>query len=286
MVSEPPVREQARTCPACDASNGVDRELCGSCGVDLDSGAQLPHPVQRDVAPDPPVGREAPIEHARWVVPVLGTVIAVALSVAGLTAAGYGPLASGPDVPSVAFSPAIYDDEAGPLEVAAIATRTSAAGAPPSAMFDGEAETAWRSGGSLPPGGDGPGETVDVGLAGPAWIDRLVLRNGDHADADAYDTSARLSRVRLRFDGGEMVLADLLDQGLEAQELVLPDPVLTTEVRIDVLEAFPGRTDELAVSELELRGWAASGGDVEAAERRAEVEPASRPTSPGPATVD
>jgi hypothetical protein len=286
MVSELPVRQQTRTCPACDASNVVDRELCASCGADLDSGARLPHPVQRDVAPDPPVGREGQIEHARWVVPVLGTVIAVALLIAGLTVAGFGPLASGPDVPSVSFSSALYDDEAGPLTVADIATRTAAAGAPANAMFDGEAATAWRSDGSLLLDGDGPGEVIDVGLAGPAWIDRLVLRNGDHADADAYDTSARLARVRIRFDGGEMVLADLLDQGLEPQELVLPDPVLTTEVRIDVLDAFPGRTDELAMSEVELRGWAASGGDVEAAERRAEVEPASRPTSPGPPIID
>lgn len=273
--------EQPRTCPSCAAANRPARELCARCGVGLDDGVLPPHPVRRE-APDPPVIEPRTVAPHRWLVPIVGAVALVVILVLALTLAGLGPLASGPDVPGADFDADRYDDEPGPLTLSDVATRTTAPDADAeaaAAIADGDPTTAWRSDGNAAADRDVL-DTIDLVLDEPAWIEALELRNGDHLDREAYDASARLREVRLRFDGGVVVTADLLDLGLRAQQVVLPEPVLTTVVRIDVLRAVEGPNDQLALSGVELVGWLATGDDVELAADRARAEPATGPVSP------
>ncbi|MEX1178837.1 MAG: hypothetical protein WEB09_10280 [Nitriliruptor sp.] len=226
---------------------------------------------------------ESPGRHrARWVLPALGALAAVILVVVVLTALGLGPFATGPDVPGADFSAERYPGDPDPLRVSDVATRTTAPDADaeaPAAIADGDPSTAWRSSGQVPAGSEVL-DTIDLFLGGPVWIERLELHNGDHVDRDAYDASASLREARLRFDGGVELLVELLDVGLGAQEIVLPGPVLTSNVRIDVLDRVPGPSDQLAVSEITVIGWPAEGDDVELARRRASVEPATGPETP------
>ena len=141
-------------------------------------------------------------------------------------------------------------------------------------MVDDDPTTAWNSDGSQLE--DGVGETIDLFLAEPAWVQRLVIDNGFQRDADTYADNARIRRALLQLDGGEQVTIRLEDLGLQRQAIELPEPVLTTTVRLEVTEAFPGDTyADLAVSDLELHGWTAVGQDAEIAQDRAEVDRAA-----------
>lgn len=274
--------EQPRACPSCAAANPPTRELCTRCGVDLEHGTTLPQPVQRD-APDPPTLEPTRRRSVRrWLVPIVGAVLLAVLLVLALTLVGLGPLARGPEVPPAEFDAGRYAGEAEVLVLSGVATRTTSDDADAeaaAAIADGDPTTAWRSDGTAAADRDVL-DTIDLVLDEAGWIERIELRNGDQLDREAYDGSARLREVRLRFDGGVTVLVDLLDIGLSAQEIELPEPVLTTVVRIDILRAVDGPNDQLAVSGIELFGWAATGDDVELAEERAEVEPATGPTLP------
>ena len=269
------VPDAARRCPSCGVDNPVERELCGSCGVDLFSGGRLPRPARRE-APDPPTPDPSTREHHRWVVPLVAVLIGAALLVGGLTWAGFGPLAGAPDVPAAPFDDERYREDAARLPVADVAASDAHPDAPASAMADRDPATAWRSDGPVTaPPGPAPQAlaTLELGLPAPGWIDRLVLRNGDHRDPDAYEEAARIARIRLVTDAGETVLADLLDLGLEPQELVFPEPLLASELRLEILEVFPGDEQEpIALAEIELVGWTAEGPDVELAEERREAQ--------------
>lgn len=265
--------------------NLATRELCGRCGADLDTGGQPPRPLPLTSAPRAveDTGTDVGRRPLRTLATVLVAVVVVAaLLVGALTLVGLGPFAPGPDVPPVVFEAGQYPGDARQLGLSDIATRTVANddGHPPTAMVDGDAATAWRSDGSTTYATNGdPNETIDLILAEPAWISRFVLRTGDQADAESFASAARPRRIRLTFDGGEVALVGLLDVRLQAQEVVLPEPVLTTVVRIDVIEVFDGMTDEIAIAEVEVQGWSAVGGDVVRAQARAEAEPATGPSS-------
>lgn len=255
----------ARACPACGRGNDPDRELCRGCGVDLDDGHRWP--AARPARPQPPTRRRRGVGVPA---PLLAVLVGVALLLAALTWAGLGPLASGTQVPGADFDPPRYTADPAPLPLADIAARTSRdAASTPAMMADDDPATAWRSEGTAA-GLDVRPELIELGLARPGWIDRLVWRNGDHTDADAYADSARIARVRLRTDAGEVLLADLLDLGLEPQELVLPEPVLASELRLEILEVYPGDTDDIALSEIDLVGWTADEMDAELARERAQ----------------
>jgi hypothetical protein len=270
------VIDLARTCPACGVDNRSSRELCGGCGADLDTGEVPPRPTRRD----PPQPRDRR-RGRRWRPGRLLVGLVAAVVVAGglllaLTLLGLGPFASDPAVPDVDFDEAAYPDEPGVLDLSDVATRTTASDAAadaPAAMADGDPATAWRSESGVGEVEGRPGETIDLVLREAGWVERIVLRNGDQAEADAYAASDRLRRVRIGFDGDVVVLVDLLDLGLGRQEIVLPEPVLTTVTRIDVLETFPGETGELALSEIALHGWTATAEDADVATERAEASP-------------
>jgi hypothetical protein len=215
-------------------------------------------------------------------VPVVGGAVLIAVLVLALTLAGLGPFASGPDVPAADFDGSVYVEDAAPLIVTDIATRTTSPDTDAEAavaMADGDTTTAWRSSGEVDPTSDVL-ETIDLVFDAPAWVEGIELANGDQLDRDAYDASSPLREVRITFDGGVVVDAELLDIGLRRQAITLPEPTLTTEVRIDVLQRVPGPHDQLAVSELTPIGWPAAGDDVDVAARRAQADPATGPAGP------
>jgi hypothetical protein len=72
------------------------------------------------------------------------------------------------------------------------------------------------------------------------------------------------------------VLVRLLDQGRQPQLVELPTPVLTTAVRIEVLEEFGSGDGDVSVSDLGVYGWLAGPEDRELAHQRAEVRPATK----------
>lgn len=278
-----------RACPSCGADNRGDRELCAACGADLDSGQIPPRANATRTAGTVPSSDDRPRGRVGVLWVLLAIVLGVVLVLVGLGLAGVGPFArGGPELPEVSFAPDAYPGEKGPLTLTEVATRTTLeefegepAGA--AAMADDDPTTAWRSDGDATPDEDGEGgEDIDLLLEEPAWVSRVVLRNGSHADPETYVDASRLREARLIFDGGVSVVVDLQDAGLTEQEIELPEPQLTTVVRIEVREVFPGSEhDDLALSDVRLEGWAATGDDVELAARRAELRPADGP----PATV-
>ncbi len=278
-VSPAPSVSGGRTCPSCRAANSWSREVCGQCGADLDTGAALP---RLDPDPEPresPRNGDEPPHRRSWWLPVAAAAGVVVLVVGGLMLAGVGPFEREPEIPEIEFDATRYPDEPRELVLSDIATMTTLRPAgpvvyAPTQMVDDDPATAWNSDGSQLP--DGVGEKIDLFLAQPAWIDRFVIANGDHSDSDTYAANARIKRARLTFDGGVTVIINLLDQGLQQQAVEFEQPALTTTVRIEVLESFPGDTHaNLAVSDLELHGWRADDEDAELAGERAELRPAA-----------
>ncbi|GGI04977.1 zinc ribbon domain-containing protein [Egicoccus halophilus] len=268
-----------RPCPSCGGPNSVQRELCGRCGADLDSGASLPRADAGRATSGRP-GEEDEVRRSR-LGPLLALLGVVGAAVAGVAVAGAGPFGPpGTTVPAVEFDPLGYPGEPVRLPVAEIATLTTL---PPQGnevytaaqMVDDDPTTAWNSDGAAADTEHGVGERIELVLEQPGWVDRLVLRNGDQRDADAYAANARIQRAQLTLDGDAVVIVNLLDEGLAAQAVEFDEPVLTSAVSIEVLDTFPGDTHpDLAVSDLELQGWLARGGDVEVARERASSAPA------------
>jgi hypothetical protein len=220
----------------------------------------------------------------RWWLPVAAILAATGLLLLGLVIAEVGPFASTAAVPEAPFTPDRYDGDPQDLLLSDIATVSTL---PPrdgrsfeaARMVDDDPTTAWRSDGLLEPDeANGPREIVDLFLTEPGWITAIVLRNGDQVDLRAYEEVARLRRVRAIADGGEVVMLNLLDDGRGQQILELPEPLLSTMLRLEVEEVFPGAEGTgVAVSDLELRGWTATGDDLQLASERADVQPATAP---------
>jgi hypothetical protein len=269
-----------RTCPNCGAPNSSRRELCGRCGADLDTGELAARPDPRPFTPLAP-SEEDDDGARRWLAPVAAVLGVVALVLIGLAVAGLGPFDRGPSVPEAVFEPQRYAEDAERLPLSDIATVSSlppqgGESFSPDRMVDDDTSTAWNSDGD----GDGPehgiGERIDVVLAEPAWLGRIVIANGDQRDPDTYAANARVKRAQLTLDGGVTFVINLLDEGLGEQAVEFRQPVLTTSLRIEVLEVFRGDTHpDLAISDLALEGWTADGEDREVAQRRADTRPAA-----------
>lgn len=279
--------ERARVCPSCGAFNLAEREVCRSCAVDLATGDRLPWPSP-DPEPEVASTRLHERPHPRRWLLAFASVLAVAgLLLLGLVLAEVGPFADGPSVPDAGFSPEAYPDDAGHLLLTDIATMTTR---PPEGertfvaahMVDDTAETAWRSG--VIGEQDAPDdalEIIDLFLAEPAWVSELLIRNGDQLDLEAYEQEGRLREVLMTFDGGATYRLNLLDEGRGQQSIELPGPELTTMVRLEVIDVFPGsESDGIAISDLELGGWVANDADAELARERADALPATAPRGP------
>lgn len=274
----------ARACPTCGVFNPRSREVCRTCGADLETGEALPWP---EPDPDPDL-QASPVVVApnprRWWLAIAAVLAAAALLLLGLVIAEVGPFAAPPEIPAAAFDAEAYDGEPTVLllsDVATVTTHPPIDGRPFEAaqMVDDDPETAWRSDGLQ----DDPAvpqalEIIDLFLDEPAWISSIVLRNGDQSDLGAYEESARLRRVRAIVDGGQVYVLNLLDDGRGQQAIELPEPVLSTMVRLEIVAVFPGTADDgAAISDLDLQGWTAVDEDASLAARRAEVAPATAP---------
>jgi len=269
----------ALACPACDQPQSVSREICGDCGVDLDTATVSPWPSRPDRPRVPAVVAEPRVRWGRgwWPLAVMG-VVTVGV-VAGLFIAGVGPFARAvPPPPPVELDGDAYVDPRVVLELTDIATVTVSPPADgrdfsPVQMVDDDPTTAWRS---LPLQPDGQREIIDLYLAEPSWVEMLLVNNGDQFDADSYGLAARVHRALVTFDGGIRYVVDLLDVGRIPQAVELPAPVLTTTMRIEIVEVFPGSTDAgVAISDLELRGRIAADEDADEAIARAQAWPAT-----------
>ncbi|MEX0952273.1 MAG: discoidin domain-containing protein [Nitriliruptoraceae bacterium] len=246
-----------RRCRRCPTDNHPDRLVCVRCGADLDTGDLLSLPETSE-----PVVGHVPVRAGGWLptwwVPLVGALAVTVVLLLGLAVAGIGPWAPDRDVDVVAFDP---EDTAAArvlLELSDVAAATTAAddGARsfvPQNMADEDPSTAWRSDGTA------AGELVEVVLDEPAWVEMIVLRNGDQHDAAAYEDVGRVRQAVVSFDDGSEYLVYLVDQGLHAQAVELPAPVLTRSVRIEVLTVFEGARDGVAISDVDLRGRASSG---------------------------
>ena len=273
-----------RTCPVCGGENVAARELCGRCGVDLETGVALPTPALS--ATSPPVRRLR--RGRRWWIALVALVVVAVGVVLGLAVAGVGPFSTGDEapLPEVAFEPATSATPVA-LPLSSVATLTSATSEGSRAftadhLGDEDPRTAWHSDVAELP--EGATEVMDLFLEDPAWVSGVVLLNGDHRDAAAYESTPRIRAARLVLDGGVTVVANLLDLGREPQVIELPEPVLSTAVRIEVLSAVPGGAGtDVAVSEVTVRGFVADAADRELAHRRAELQPGTGPVTVEPA---
>lgn len=291
-----------RRCGSCGAVNVHHRVLCGACGTDLDgddAATVTPPSGPALVSHDRPLaGSRGDERHGVgwwWLAVAVATVGVV---IGGLVISGVGPFADEPTVlDPVAYPQDRYPDQPQRLELASVATLTTREPAAersfsPQAMVDGDLGTAWHGDADALP--DTAREKLDLHIEQPAWVTDLVLANGDHADADRYTSAGRLHRVDLQFDGGQVVRATLLDIGTDLQRIHLDEPMLTTAVRVEVLEVLAGEQHRgPAVSQLEVRGMPADDADAALAEQRAEQRPAAgavtltsgRPTLPLPGRV-
>jgi hypothetical protein len=276
-TADEPTRVLAHRCPSCGAPNDGTREVCRACGGDLQSGEELPRPR---ATPDP--FTTSPVlprrRRVRWWLPLLAVIVVAGAVLVGLSVAGIGPLAPAPELPSASFRPERYtEDTVADLPLAYLATLTArpaedGRGFDRDQLADEDLTTAWHADPGARP--DGRLETVELFLDEPAWVSHLVVANGDQYDDGGFTTAARVERLRLRFDGGRVRTAVLLDLP-GRQEVVLDEPVLTSAVRMEVLAEFPGDEGQgVALSDVDLRGWTADEQDRVLAERRAELQPA------------
>ena len=269
-VTPLPVRDgSGRRCVGCGRDNDRRRELCAICGADLDTGL----PVERGPAGG---GRRArrsvSDQRERALLLVVGTLLVVAAAVVPLAILGLGPFQPDARLEQALLLRAGYPGEPSPLPVETVATTTTAI-APDrdlSALnvIDGDGATAWVG---LPVDGSDAGEVIQLVLERPAWVARVVIRNGDHLSPQAYERSGRLQRGLLTFDGGRDHRIDLLDIGLQSQAVELAEPELTTRVTIRVDRVFPGAGSRgVALSEVTLVGWPADAADAALARQRAQ----------------
>lgn len=259
-------------CPVCRRTNDADRLLCAACAAELDTGR--PHALWSGALDPVPVAARRGLGHRRE----RALQVAAALLVAGavvvgpLRLLGVGPFAPPDRLDAAVLLAAGYPDPATALDVAAVATTTTVAGAAARDvaalnLTDGDVATAWVG---APVDDRGAGEVIDLTLTDPAWVTRIEVRNGDHRSSAAYERSDRLLTGVLLLDGGRSYRIDLLDIGLAAQVVELPRPELTTRVSIRVEQVFAGTGARgVALSEVTVIGWAAGAADAALARERA-----------------
>lgn len=173
-----------------------------------------------------------------------------------------------PTTELVAFDQDVYREQPVPLEAATVTATSSLPPAgdnhyEPTLVLDQDPTTAWNSDGSVR--ADGVGEVLTVQLAEPAWVTSIEFANGYQKDDVRFLANARIARASLVFDDGRRVNIVLLDK-TGFQRVALEEPMLSTSVRVEVVEVFTGDTyHDLAVSEVIVLGHVAVGDDRERA---------------------
>lgn len=265
-------RGVTRDCRTCGAPNPTDRELCASCGMDLDIEERTSVPPR--FTSRPPQPRRHP-RRRRAVLASLVVGVATIVLVTGWLTDGLGLFSTDDDpLAPLAFPAQRYPGTPGPLELSDVATLTSAdddeLGA--EGLVDDRVETVWRADGRARPAGTD--ELVDVFLAEPSWVTEVIVFNGDQRGPDRFEASGRVQQLRLWVDGG-LYLAVTLRDALGPQVIRPSTPVLTTSVRLELTDVVPGSAhDDAAVTEVELHGHRADEQDRELALERASQRPA------------
>lgn len=272
------------SCVRCGVDNDPQRLLCGACGTALDGAQSEVAPIV-DPGPSMFVSHDDVAHHSRgwWAAPLVVVAVGAAI-LAVLALLGLGPLAGDPaPAPVLEPPPGLAGADPRFLElsdVATLTTRGEDAGRDfvADGMVDGDPRTAWHADARERP--DGTGEVIDLFLEQPGWVSAVVLDNGDHLDGGTYADNARVHRIVLRFDGGVGYRASLLDLGRAGQVVALPRPVLTTAVRMEIIDVFPGENrEDPALSSVRLLGHRADGQDTDLAASRAESHPAAGPVA-------
>jgi hypothetical protein len=248
-----PARGASRECPNCGATNSARRELCGRCGADLDTGSRAGS-ARLGAADDVEDGDGAA---RRRVLIALGAIVLVGAVV------GVGlwlGVETDEPVERPTFDEGVYPEDPEPLEIANVSV-SSAHEAEDGTVHagelaaDGDADTAWIA------DSDGVGETLRVRFAGPVWIDRVAVWNGDQSDDGAFRARGRAERVAIHVPDGPTIEVSLGDvPGQQAADI--PDPVLVRTITVEVLGTYPGDAG-VAISDLSFRGWEARGADRE-----------------------
>jgi len=257
-----------RRCAVCGRGNDPRRELCRVCGADLETGVAL-EVVRSDRQAR---ARTRADQRERAVLVVASMLVVVLAVVVPLWALALGPFAPTERLGPALLLRAAYPGDPIALPVETVAT-TSTATLPDrdlSALnlIDGDGASAWIG---LPLDGDEAGEVIMLVLEEPAWVVRIQIRNGDHLSSAAYESSERLQRGLLSFDGGRDYRIDLLDIGQQTQVIELPEPELTTRLTIRVYRTFAGTGSRgVAVSEVTPIGWQADASDAALARQRAQ----------------
>jgi len=242
-------------CPGCGAVNAASRVRCGRCGVHLhdtapagdagDAGAAMPvHAASRAgdertaTAASPPAAGERELSRTLVAATVVSALVALVV------------------VGSMLYQRRLVGTAAAvgaPVAQEIVAARASSslpvAGAisyGPDNLLDERPSTAWNEAA----GGPGTGEWVELVLAKPADVARLLIWNGHQKGALFYENG----RVReLRIDVGDATFtAQLLDtRGPQAVDL--PQPVRGDRLRLTIQEVYPGtRYDDVALSQIEV----------------------------------
>lgn len=266
--------DDLRRCPVCGSANSPRRMLCGRCGADLDTGERaVARPREAFTAGALVGGREPRTGVSRTVLAIVTAGVLIGGGLGAMVALGVGPFASEREGPPVA----VFDEDAypgPPAELDPPAVGASTTHEPvadrvfdPQLMLDGDVTTAWNNSGQDTP--MGVGEELRVEFSEPVWLTGIVVANGDQRDDDRYLGNARVQRARVILDAGVSFTVNLLDQqGRQAVQLDVPE--LTTGLRIEILEAYPGDTyDDLAIAELGFRGYVAHEEDAALATERA-----------------
>ncbi len=220
-VRSPVVTEQPRTCPACAAANRPIRELCGRCGVGLDDGVMPPH---ADRARGPRSPRRPPPDRGASTgggcCPVLAGLVGIAVARAR---------------PDPRWTRTVRRRTGRPerrlrrrrlrrrghvgAAVTDVATRTTAADAD---AGGGRRHRRRRPHHRVAVVGRGPARRARSST--PSTSCSRAPRGSSASSCTTVTTSTerpttprpRSARVRLTFDGGVEVIAELLDVGLRA----------------------------------------------------------------------
>lgn len=263
--------EQQRRCDACASPVFAERVLCPQCGRDLDeTDAPLIWPyAHTPFEPQPPPVIKRIVRLITGLLLLIAVVAAAVVFTRMLTTSEEDPLVMPAAQRELAAEVARSVSEIGTLGAGDDPDALSNA----KAMVDGEGSTAWF--GEAPTLGFVAREQILLRLDEPAWVSRLVIANGVHASLDAYDAHGRMRTVELTFDGGVTHTVALLDIGRINQQIVLPEPTLTTSLKLTVLAVYPGQqVRDVAVTTLEVRGYNPNPTQQRLAEQRAEDLPA------------
>jgi hypothetical protein len=236
-TARPPVVPTLVECDACGAGNAASRLLCARCQTPLrdevPGGDALPE--------DAGLPAITPGRHRESPSLLFGLVVLAGLLTAGvllsLVASRLGSTEAA-EVPSG-------------IEIRTAEASSAMEGQPARSLIDDDPSTAWASG----DGEDDP--WVELVLAEPSTVRRLLIWTGDQGDAARFTTSGRPLAVRLDIDGPDDDGEDESRQFLATmrditgpQAIDLPEPVRASTVRITVERAAGGTRAGVAMSEV------------------------------------